>query len=104
MGQNFPIILQIRHMRLSTLFILIFAFPKREAEIKTQHLQFPWMVLLEVLTGGLQKSSKRKQRLYKKFLKKKKTTENETIHLFFFISIATIRILRLKFFKKLSIL
>ena len=39
-------------------------FPKREIEIKTQHLQFPW------ITSGLQKSSKRKKRLYEKLLKK----------------------------------
>ena len=38
------------------------AFPKRENEIKTQHLQSSWR--------GLQKLSKRKQRLYEKFLKK----------------------------------
>ena len=40
------------------------AFPKRDIEIKTQHLQSPW------ITRGLQKSSKRKQRLYEKFFKK----------------------------------
>ena len=38
------------------------AFSKRENEIKTQHLQSSWR--------GLQKLSKRKQRLYEKFLKK----------------------------------
>ena len=40
------------------------AFPKREIEIKSQHLQSRW------ITRGLQKSSKRKQRLF--FFKKKK--------------------------------
>ena len=49
------------------------AFPKRETEIKTQHLQSPW------ITRGLQKSSKRKQILYEKCLKKEKT-ENEAIY------------------------
>ena len=42
------------------------AFPKREIEIKTQHLQSPW------ITRCLQKSFKRKQRLYEKVLKKEK--------------------------------
>ena len=54
-------------MRLSTAFFFDLydtAFPKREIEIKTQYLQSPW------ITRGLQKSSKRKQRLYEKFLKK----------------------------------
>ena len=46
------------------------AFPKREIEIKSQHLQS------RCITRGLQKSSKRKQRLF--FLKKKRITENET--------------------------
>ena len=49
------------------------AFPKRKIEVKTQHLQSPW------ITRGLQKSSKWKQRLYEKFLKKR-TIENETIY------------------------
>ena len=40
------------------------AFPKREIEIKTQHLQSPSR------SRGLQKSYKRKQRLYEKFLRK----------------------------------
>ena len=40
------------------------AFPKREIEIKTQHLQSPW------ITRSLQTSSKRKQRLYENFLEK----------------------------------
>ena len=53
-------------MRLLILFFLTFidiAFPEREIEIKTQHLQSPW------ITRGLQKSSKRKQRLNEKLLK-----------------------------------
>ena len=53
-------------MRLLILFFLTFIdieFPEREIEIKTQHLQSPW------ITRGLQKSSKRKQRLNEKLLK-----------------------------------
>ena len=53
-------------MRLLILFFLTLidiAFPEREIEIKTQHSQSPW------ITRGLQKSSKRKQRLNEKFLK-----------------------------------
>ena len=40
------------------------AFPKKEIEIKSKYLNNPW------ITIGLRKSSKRKQRLYEKFLKK----------------------------------
>ena len=43
------------------------AFPKREIEIKIQHLQSPWII------RDLQKSSKRKQRLYEKFLEQRAT-------------------------------
>ena len=46
------------------------AFPNKEIEIKTKHLGTPW------ITKGLQKSSKRKQRSYEKFLKRR-TIENE---------------------------
>ena len=46
------------------------AFPNKEIEIKTKHLGTPW------ITKGLQKSSKRKQRSYEKFLKRR-TRENE---------------------------
>ena len=46
------------------------AFPNKEIEIKTKHLGTPW------ITKGLQKCSKRKQRLYEKFLKRR-TIENE---------------------------
>ena len=42
----------------------------KEIEIKTKHLGTPW------ITKSLQKSSKRKQRLYEKFLKRR-TIENE---------------------------
>ena len=58
------------------LFIRIFsslydeAFPKIERKIKTKYLKCPWM------TRGLLISSKKKQRLYEKFLKKK-TVDNE---------------------------
>ena len=49
------------------------AFPKRETEIKTQYLQ-------SLSTNrGLQKSPKRKQRLFENFFKKR-ITENETIN------------------------
>ena len=41
------------------------AFPETKIEIKTKNLLSPW------LTKGLRKSSKRKQKLYKKFLKKR---------------------------------
>ena len=46
------------------------AFPNKEIEIKTKDLGTPW------ITKGLQKSSKRKQHLYEKFLKKR-TIETE---------------------------
>ena len=49
------------------------AFAKRETEIQIKHLQSPWIIT------GLQKLSKRKQRLYEKF-SKKRTTGNETIY------------------------
>ena len=49
------------------------AFPKRETDINTQHLQSPQ------ITRGLLEPSKRKQRLYEKFFKKR-TTENETVY------------------------
>ena len=39
------------------------AFPKRKLRIKQKTLNSPWM------TKGLQKSSKRKQKLYYKYLK-----------------------------------
>ena len=41
------------------------AFPKKEIEIKSKYLNTLW------ITIGLRKSSKRKQRLYEKFLKKR---------------------------------
>ena len=47
------------------------SFPKIKVSIKTKTLENPWF------TKGLLKSSKRKQRLYEKFLKQK-TYENET--------------------------
>ena len=46
------------------------AFPKKEVKIRVKDLNSPWM------TKGLLKSSKKKQRLYTKFLKNK-TYENE---------------------------
>ena len=41
------------------------AFPETKIEIKTKNLLSPW------LTKGLRKSSKRKQKLYEKFFKKR---------------------------------
>ena len=41
------------------------AFPETKIEIKTKNLLSPW------LTKGLRKSSKRKKKLYGKFLKKR---------------------------------
>ena len=49
------------------------AFPKKEIEVKSKYLNTPW------ITIGLRKSSKRKQRLYEKFLKKR-TLDNEKIY------------------------
>ena len=49
------------------------AFPKKEIEIKSKYLNTPW------ITIGLRKSSKRKQRLHEKFLKKR-TLDNEKIY------------------------
>ena len=56
----------MRHMRLSLFFSDFYgtAFPKRKIEIKIQRLQSPWIAI------HLKKSSKGKQRLYEKFLKK----------------------------------
>ena len=38
-------------------------FPKKQVKLKSKDLQSPW------ITNGIEKSSKRKQRLYEKFLK-----------------------------------
>ena len=38
-------------------------FPKNQVKLKSKDLQSPW------ITNGIRKSSKRKQRLYEKFLK-----------------------------------
>ena len=46
------------------------AFPNKNIEIKSKHLNTPW------ITKGLRKSSKRKQRLYEKYLKIR-SKENE---------------------------
>ena len=46
-------------------------FPEKKIKIKTKDLQSPW------ITNGIKKSSKRKQRLYNKFLKNR-SYENET--------------------------
>ena len=45
-------------------------FPKKEIEIKSKYLNTPW------ITKGIRKSSKRKQRLYEKYLKIR-SKENE---------------------------
>ena len=41
-------------------------FPKKQIKLKSEDLQNPW------ITNGIKKSSKRKQRLYEKFLKNRK--------------------------------
>ena len=53
-------------------FSLIYddCFPIKVIEIKTKNLLSPW------ITKGIKKSSKRKQKLYEKFLKKK-SSNNE---------------------------
>ena len=38
-------------------------FPKKKIKVKSKDIQSPW------ITAGIKKSSKRKQRLYEKFLK-----------------------------------
>ena len=55
------------------MWLVWYCLSKNEIEIKTQRLQSPW------ITRGLQTSSKWKQRLHEKFLKKR-TSENETIY------------------------
>ena len=49
------------------------AFPERKIEIKQKKLSSPW------ITEGLKKSSKRKQRLYEKFLKRR-NDKNEKVY------------------------
>ena len=46
-------------------------FPKKKIQIKTKNLASPW------ITRGLIKSSKRKQKLYEKFLKRKSSRNEE---------------------------
>ena len=46
-------------------------FPKQKIKVKTKDLQSPWV------TKGIKKSSKKKQRLYQKFLKNR-NVKNET--------------------------
>ena len=48
-------------------------FPKRRIKIKYKNLESPW------ITRGIIKSSKRKQRLYEKYLKRK-TPQNDSIY------------------------
>ena len=50
--------------------IQYFIHPKKEIEIKSKYLNTPW------ITKGIRKSSKRKQRLYEKYLKIR-SKENE---------------------------
>ena len=47
------------------------AFPERKIEIKTKNLISPW------ITRGLKKSSRKKQRLYEKFLKQRNSKNEE---------------------------
>ena len=48
-------------------------FPKKKIKIKTKDIESPW------ITAGIKKSSKRKQRLYEKFLKHR-NEKNEEIY------------------------
>ena len=45
--------------------LMILFFPMNKMQIKTKDLESPW------ITKGIKKSSKKKQRLYSKFLKKR---------------------------------
>ena len=47
------------------------AFPERKFEIKAKNLVSPW------ITRGLRKSSRKKQRLYEKFLKQRNSKNEE---------------------------
>ena len=59
-------------------FIKIYdqAFPERKIEIKKENLPSPW------ISKGLRKSSKRKQRLYEKFFKKRSDKNYETYKIY----------------------
>ena len=59
-------------------FIKIYdqAFPERKIEIKKKNLPSPW------ISKGLRKSSKRKQRLYEKFFKKRSDKNYETYKIY----------------------
>ena len=52
------------------------AFPERKIEIKKKNLPSPW------ISKGLRKSSKRKQRLYEKFFKKRSDKNYETYKIY----------------------
>ena len=59
-------------------FIKIYdqAFPERKIEIKKKNLPSPW------ISKGLRKSSKRKQRLYENFFKKRSDKNYETYNIY----------------------
>ena len=52
------------------------AFPERKIEIKAKNLVSPW------ITRGLRKSSRKKQRLYEKFLKQRNSKNEETYKMY----------------------
>ena len=58
------------------LYIYGIAFPERKIETKQKKLSSPW------ITRGLKKSSKRKQRLYEKFLKRRNDKSNKAYKLY----------------------
>ena len=60
------------------IFVQIYdqAFPERKTEIKPKNLVNPW------ITRGLRKSSRKKQRLYDKFLKQRNSKNEEAYKMF----------------------
>ena len=52
------------------------AFPERKFEIKAKNLVSPW------ITRGLRKSSRKKQRLYEKFLKQRNSKNEEAYKMY----------------------
>ena len=59
-------------------FVQIYAqaFPERKIEIKPKNLVSPWITL------GLRKSSRKKQRLYEKFLKQRNSKNEEAYNMY----------------------
>ena len=60
------------------IFVQIYdqAFPERKTEIKPKNLVSPW------ITRGLRKSSRKKQRLYDKFLKQRNSKNEEAYKMY----------------------